>query len=522
MLLKNYKLANEAYLNYTDIIQAVGSANYEYAPKITKKAVVNKDGTIDYTVVFRNTVPGSGGNEGYLSSAYSIIFTDTFDEKLEYVEDSLTVTCYDAWRKWLWINKYKYEGEIKGNTISVNATELLFSEYNYAEAQYNDDGTELWGTWPSYMTNYLSYCNAMKGGEHVFTYTLKLKDEYLNTTEENKFELDNTAELKWDEDNTSGPATETAVIKTGLLDKTVELEDNKLFFNIHVNKNALDILKGSNTLIIEDTMSPNISVYWDSIKFKYEDKTTGAWIDFDSEDSQYTYTVTYDQASNMLTFTLPDSLHIMIDYTTLITESGNVSVNNVVKVDGKASITDLIEATFKVEQYSGGASAYLNSIMLLKQDGNTDIRLPNVTILLYGPVSDTDAVLPDGVEETLTTDDGITLGYIGSYTTGPDGTTKIATQYLAPGGPYALVETTPPPGYMLPDKPTYFYFYEPDPNGVIQTVTTLIAVENYTYGFIFPETGGTGTLPLAIIGVALMAFPILYSTIRRKRERRLT
>jgi LPXTG-motif cell wall-anchored protein len=71
-------------------------------------------------------------------------------------------------------------------------------------------------------------------------------------------------------------------------------------------------------------------------------------------------------------------------------------------------------------------------------------------------------------------------------------------------------------------KPVYFYFYDPDPNGIIQTVTTLIAVENYTYGFVLPETGGTGTLPLAIIGFAMTAFPILYSTIRRKRERRLT
>ena len=59
----------------------------------------------------------------------------------------------------------------------------------------------------------------MRGGEHVFTYKLKLKDEYLNGTDENRFELDNTAELFWDGDKSSGPASDTVGIKTGLLDK---------------------------------------------------------------------------------------------------------------------------------------------------------------------------------------------------------------------------------------------------------------------------------------------------------------
>ena len=269
-------------------------------------------------------------------------------------------------------------------------------------------------------------------------------------------------------------------------------------------------------------MTANLSVYWDTIKLFYEDKTTGEWIDFDSDNSMYKFSVTYDQASNKLTFVLPDSLHIRIDYTTLITESGYVSVNNAVKVDGKAQISDFIDATFKVEQHSGGASGSINDIMLLKQDGDTDVRLPNVTFHMYGPMGNPNAILPDGVQESITADNGKTIHYIGSYTTGEDGSAKIATQYLTLGGPYALIEEAAPAGYMPLSKPTYFYYYEADPDGIVQTVTTIIAVENYTYGFVFPETGGTGTLPLAIIGVALMAYPILYSIIRRKRERRLS
>ena len=136
-------------------------------------------------------------------------------------------------------------------------------------------------------------------------------------------------------------------------------------------------------------------------------------------------------------------------------------------------------------------------------------------------MGDPAATRPAGVPQTITTDNGTVLRFIGTYTTGPDGTSVIETQYLTVGGPYALVEYVAPEGYELLKKPTYFYFYDQDPNGEMQTVTTLIAIENFAGSFLIPETGGMSTFNLAIIGIALVALPILYSLIRRKRERRL-
>ena len=517
VLLEGFTLANEVYLNYTNVISTTGSTSYKYSPKITKNSSVNDDGTVDYTVVFYNSIPGAAGS-GYLDkNTVSSYFTDVFDEKLEYVEGSLEVTCYDPWRDWLWMNKYTYNGSIQGNEINLNLNQFTYSETNPEAVTVGWGGLNNFKTLETYYKEMSSWGSG--GGRFVFTYTLKLKDKYLYTTEENKFELDNTAEVKWDTDGTSGPVTETVVYKTGLMDKHVVQENNELDFDIHINRNALDILPGSDTLTIEDTMTENLSVYWDSIKLLYEDEN-GNWIDFNSAESKKKYTVTYDQHSNKLTFVVPDSLHIRIDYTTLITQSGLVSVSNTVKIDAKAQVTDIINAVFKVEQHSGGASGSMNEITLLKQDGDTDMPLPDVAFLLYGPVGDKDAVIPSGVPGTILTNTNKTLRYIGSYTTGDDGTVKIASQYLTNGGPYALLEVEAPEGYNKLDKPVYFYYYNTDPNGIIQTVTTLISVENYTYGFVLPETGGTGTLPLAIVGFVLMAFPILYSTIRRKRERR--
>ena len=516
VLLNGNTLANEAFINYTDVISGTGVSSYEYSPIITKKSVVKDNGTIDYTVVFRNTVPGSYGNQGYLNGTTDMLyFNDTFDERLEYVPGSLQVKCYDPWRNGLWLNKYTYNGTVSGNSMRIPANQIKFSESNPEAAAVG------WGNLSGMTTlqTYYQWTNA--GGNYEFTYSLKVKDEYLYTTEHAMFELDNTAELTWDKDGSSGPVTERSEYETGLIDKHVVQQGTNLDFDIHINRRALDILEGSDTLTIEDTMTHNLSVYWDSIRLLYE-APDGTWINFASAESQYSYSVTYDPPTNKLTFVVPDSLHIRIDYSTLITENGQVSVNNAVKIDGKAEVSDIIDAIFKVEEHSGGASGSIHNITLLKQDGITDKPLPGAVFLLYGPMGDPNAVLPDGVSRSIVADNGKVLGYIGIYTTGEDGTVNIENQYLTMGGPYALVEKTAPVGYELPDSPVYFYFYENDPDGIIQNATTLITIENFSGSYIIPETGGIGTFLPATIGFALTAAPVLYSIIRRKRERRFS
>lgn len=513
VLLEGYTMSNAVYLDFTDGIQGVASSNYQYSPMITKKGKANDNGTIDYNVVFNNSVPGSNGNSGYINNGSSdVVFHDTFDSKLEYVQGSLIVTCYAPHDSSLWLVKYKYNGTANGDSIAAKAEDFVFYDFNE-----NASGWEaLQGI--STFAGYYKYMN--RGGKYVFTYTLKVEDEHLATTDHSKYYLDNTAELTWNPDNTSGPVTETVEFETGLLDKTVVQEDSKLIFSIHVNRGALDILEGSDTLTIEDVMTENLSVYWNTIGLEYEDPQ-GNWISFDSPQSQYTYTITYDPASNKLTFVVPDSLHIRIDYTTLITESGYVSVKNSIVVDGKAEVTDMVDATFRVDEHSGDASGSNHEITLIKQDGLTNIPLPNAVFVLYGPMGEPNPVLPAGVSATLVTEDGTLLKYIGTYQTQENGIVNIETQYLTPGGPYAFVELVAPEGYDLLQTPVYFYFYRTDPDGFIQSVTTLIAIENFTGIPIISETGGMGTLCSATIGLAFAASPVLYSLIRRKRERRL-
>ena len=514
VLLDGYKLANEAYLNYTLNVTGVGSTVYDYTPKITKKSLVHETGVIDYTVVFNNTVPGTNGNQGYITSAInSVWFNDTFDERLEYVPGSLVVTGYSPWQKDLWLAKFKYNGTVDGNVIKVEGKDFLFYEYNEQASASGWNGLVN-------AENFKQYYDWIDhGGTFVFTYQLKVKDEYLYTTNYAKFELENTAELTWDNNGTSGPVTETAEFYTGLLHKHVNQDDSKLDFEVHINRKALDILDGVDTLIIQDSMSPNLSVYWDSIQLKYE-KSPDEWVYFSSPESEYTYTVKYDVPTNTMIFTVPDSLHIIIGYTTLITESGYIAVENSVKIDGKAEIADIIDAFFLVEEHTGGASGSNHKFVLIKQDGISNIPLPNATFLLYGQKGDPAATAPPGAALTVTTENGTVLKYIGSYTTGPDGTVTIETQYLTIGGPYALVEFTPPEGYEVLKKPVFFYFYDQDPNGVMQTVTTLIAIENYSGNYVLPETGGIGTTLYTAVGFACLGIAATLLMYKRKKRRK--
>lgn len=511
VLLQGYALSNEVYFNYTSFVSGTASATYEYSPTITKNSTVHENGIIDYTVVFNNTIPGSGGNNGYVdSNVDKLWFNDTFDEKLEYVPNSLVVTGYSPWQKDVWLCQYRYKGTVTGNTIKAYAGDFSLLDYN-EESGWNSLSSA------TNLRDYYHQVNA--GGKFIFTYKLKVKDEYLYTTDFARFELDNTAELTWDNKGSSGPVTETSEFYTGLLHKHVQQDGAKLDFQVHINRKALDIIENADTLIVRDIMTPNLSIYWDSIKLKYE-KSTDVWVDVDSSKSEYTYTLTYDPVTNTMTFVVPDSLHIIIDYTTLITENGLVSVENSVEVGGKSQVFDVINASFQVQEHSGGASGSNNKITLLKQDGLTNVPLANATFLLYGPMGDPFAPPPPGASQKIIAENGKELRFIGTYTTGANGTAVIESQYLTKGGPYAFVEHVAPEGYELLESPVYFYFYDQDPNGEIQSVSTLIAIENFSGIAILPATGGIGTFTMATIGIIFMIFPILYSFIRRKQERK--
>lgn len=119
-----------------------------------------------------------------------------------------------------------------------------------------------------------------------------------------------------------------------------------------------------------------------------------------------------------------------------------------------------------------------------------------------------------------------TVSVLGPFSSAADG--EVNFPRIPSGHIYTLEETAAPEGYIKSAN-TYTVAVTMDElsislKGADDTELSLkdnkYTFKNYPIVYLLPETGGPGTLHLAIIGFALMAFPILYSIIRRKRERR--
>lgn len=125
------------------------------------------------------------------------------------------------------------------------------------------------------------------------------------------------------------------------------------------------------------------------------------------------------------------------------------------------------------------------------------------------------------------------VSVLGPFISESDGSIKFKN--IPSGHIYNLKEIEVPEGYVDPgriykvkismDELSVYVFNSADATEyTVYTGTEAedLPIYNTPVVYVLPETGGTGTLPLTIIGISLMAFPILYSIIRRKRESRLT
>ena len=120
-----------------------------------------------------------------------------------------------------------------------------------------------------------------------------------------------------------------------------------------------------------------------------------------------------------------------------------------------------------------------------------------------------------------------------TYTSESDG--KVEFTKIPSGHIYTLEETAAPEGFVddgkifkvtiaMDELSIIRYNTEEDAknkvNGTVISTDSMV-VTNPPFTYILPETGSVGTLPFTICGLSLMAFPILYSVMKRRKERRL-
>jgi fimbrial isopeptide formation D2 family protein len=457
--------------------------------------------TIDYTVILRNKDHVTNGQIMNAAAVRDMVFTDTFDARLEYVPGSLKVevkTYETGSSPGNIVDTFSYQGTVSGNSLSVTANDFIDASGRT-----------------------LASCAAWAcGNNFFFTYQLRVKEQYNDITA-TSMNFDNTASLSWGSgDSQTLTASTTVAYKTGLLKKSLvnapedgELlgNGNVLKYQIELNPRENDLDPTSDTLTVLDTLPDCLSVVWDTdtavnVIGEYWDSTANAWRTLADDSWQKTYY--YDKSLNahVLKFQIPDQCHVRITYSCQVTEYGeNVAIVNQVSILGQTTVQDSVKRVFQVNEKSGTAESLTQQFALIKTDSNTHAPMKGVTFALYSEEYRENRIPDSGISRQITGVDGKTYYFYGEYTTNSSGYCMISLN--GTGGKYVLRELEAPLGYQkMADR--YLYYTEAPlaagdiPSGfenVFQNQTLSIVNDP----IVLPDTGGYGT------GLLYMAASIL-------------
>lgn len=158
------------------------------------------------------------------------------------------------------------------------------------------------------------------------------------------------------------------------------------------------------------------------------------------------------------------------------------------------------------------------TIKVIKMESGSSKKLPNAAFNLYRPATEDDTepvtIKINGTDTSVVKVQTITVG--------DDGEVEVPD---LPVGSYYLVETTPPVGYELLSTVIGFDLSSDSINLRSSDHVRADGLELTVYndsGVTLPNTGGSGTLPYTLCGIALiMASALMYGFRMRRRERRL-
>jgi hypothetical protein len=476
---------------------------------------------IDYAVTLRNNDHVTGGAIMDAAKTQSMVFTDTYDQRLEYVKDSLKLelkTYETSSSPGNIVATFWYQGsETSDGVLRVTADQFV----NTSGQTLKDYAASRKGTWYNFF----------------FTYQLRVKNKYKDLVTAS-LEFDNTATLRWGTGSTESLTASTAVTyRTGLLSKQVlDAPDNGetlgngnvLTYQIELNPDARDLDPNSDVLTVLDTLPNCLSVLWDhgtqtNVIGEYWDTETDSWVAFADTGSMtwqksYYYDKTLEQ--NVLKFQVPDKCRVRITYQCQVTEYGEaVEIVNQVTIQGQATVQDSVESMFRVNMKSGTAASGEQQFAIIKTDSDTHAPMKNVQFVLYSAVQRNRTPTWD-VPTQITGEDGLTYYYYGEYTTNESGYCLISLN--SSNEKYILREYEAPLGYeKMADK---YIQYSADP---LESGAVAVGFENVFKNqtlsivnepIILPETGGFGTWSIYLAAALLILLAECLLLRRRCRE----
>lgn len=433
------EVTNGVLVNTGKINNKDATAKLDVTRKVVKHAEVtdSETGEVTYTVDLNRT--------GLNQIPENATFTDTYDDHMEFVDESLHVyiTRENGGRAELFA-EMEYSGACVDETkhqISFGfgqsswkvKKEILpyFIEQHYGNIE-NFKAAVQDGSWYRKENQ-----NENENGKYPWIrieYRLRLKDQYVDG---NPYRVNNTAKLgDW------GGASASATVKPKMLKKSMTSDGGLLKYTITVNPSGSQLGDGEK-LTLTDVMT-NLSPMMDS-SLKVIDKKANTGLKQGTD-----WNVAYDAESHQMTFTLPNSRALEIQYSARATGTGTVNISNTATLLGESSTAG--KQDFNASDTSSGAnqSAFGFQISKVKTDTKIGLKGAKFKITYFHK-----------------TDKGIEEFPFGSYTTNEYGVALIDKgndekcqgndRHIYPDTVYHIVETKAPEGYEASGQERYIY-----------------------------------------------------------------
>ena len=475
------EVTNGVLVNTGKINNKDATAELNITRKVVKHAKVtdSETGEVTYTVDLNRT--------GLNQIPERATFTDTYDDHMEFVDGSLRVyitrenggraesfaemeysgACVDETKHQISFGFGQSSWKVKKEILPY------FIEQHYGNIE-NFKAAVQDGSW--YRKE-----NQTDKGKYPWIrieYRLRLKGQYVDG---NPYRVNNTAKLgDW------VSASASATVKPKMLKKSMTSDGGLLKYTITVNPSGSQLGDGEK-LTLTDVMT-NLSPMMDS-SLKVIDKKTNAELKRGTE-----WNVAYDAERHQMTFTLPNSRALEIQYSARATGTGKVNISNTATLLGESSTAG--KQDFNASDTSSGANQSAFGFQISKVKTDTKIGL-------------------EGAEFKITyfhkTDKGIEEFPFGSYTTneygvalidqGNDNDCQGNDRHIYPDTVYRIVETKAPEGYEASGQEKYICIASKEDSLKGKTVTKCvnwgtITIENspasQKFSFSFTKTDPSG------------------------------
>lgn len=531
---------------------------------VTKRGKVEDyaDGTLLYEVAFTNDVIplGETNPQKFLplcEQFANTVFTDNYDEALEYVPGSLmafvyrrsdnTQYCYIGSHFGIADNPtsspnieaiFRYDGpQPTGNLLNARWEDFLYEEQPENYGYILGHLYRPWGLNAAVQPGMTleEFANLLKNssGENdtavVFLYRLKIKDSYKLAAQ---LDLKNEAIVKWDLPDSgtyvSPPAVSVVGYDSSLIRKEMFYQDGDVVsYEITINPRGTDLTE-NDVMLVKDEMCEFLSPYMASLRVYTGTPGTPEPV-WDEEIDPHAL---HDPEKNTITMTLPDDVPLRITYNCLIlgAEVGDqVPLANSVNINGMPDSVQVNNATIAVTAGSSTGTGKNHYMFLQKQDDGAN-PLNGAVFALYGHKETHQASAPEGIAQEITYK-GVQLYYYSLHTTQDDteniylhGVFRLdeTNDGLEDKGLFALVEVEPPEGFGVNPDPMYFYWLE-KPDDALDGVEVYRHEKDYAFvdgaqSYVMPNTGSSGGLVMRMLAIFCFAAAaiLVLPQIRRK------